>query len=248
MPSTWRGPTWFPTEEEEGGWPFYVVTSITQRPTSALTIGVALNTGFLPVPAGELAARLADATEAIPAPRPCLGIDGDPAWGTAELAEAVALELRARGRAAAVVSTRWWWRPAALRLELGREDVDMLRHGWVDAAGLRRELITPWRADGRWLPRLRDPLVDHSLRDPRQPVPERGVLVVHGPFLLDLELDLDLRIALAVSAGTVARTLPPDRAWWAEAFAGYERAQRPFERAEVVVSYDHPRSPALRRQ
>ena len=192
--------------------------------------------------------RLVEAVETISGPRPCIGVDGDPAWGTADLVEAMAAELRQRGRPTVVVSTRWWWRPAALRLELGREDLDMLRHGWVDVAALRRELLGPWRSGGLWLSRLRDPVSDRSLRDAPQPAPEGGVLVVHGPFLLDLGLDLDHRIALSVSAGTVARTLPPDRAWWAEAFAAYELAERPLERADVVVSYDHPRSPALRRQ
>ncbi len=207
-----------------------------------------LTATFSAVSPAQLAAQLVETVETTPGPRPCIGVDGDPAWGTADLAEAVAAELRQRGRPTVVVSTRWWWRPAALRLELGRQDLDMLRHGWVDVAALRRELLGPWRSGGLWLPRLRDPVSDRSLRDAPQPAPERGVLVVHGPFLLDLGLDLDRRIALAVSAGTVARTLPDDRGWWAEAFATYELAQHPLEEADVVVSYDHPRSPALRRR
>ena len=52
------------------------------------------------------------------------------------------------GRSAVRVSTSWWWRPASLRLEFGRTDVDMLLGGWVDDAALRRELLDPFGPGG----------------------------------------------------------------------------------------------------
>ena len=122
-----------------------------------------------------LVRELADTIDRRAEPRPRIGLDGFQEIGTSLLADAVAESLRELGRPVARVTTRWWWRAASLRLELGRTDVDMLLNGWVDTGALRRELLDPVAAGSPagYLPRLRDPVTDRPVRDPRRTVEPR---------------------------------------------------------------------------
>lgn len=200
---------------------------------------------FAPVRADRLPAVLADWVERRGRGRLRIGVDGDEAIGSAGLADAIADELRGRGRPAARVDTRWWWRAAALRLEHGRADVDTLLGGWFDAAALRREVLVPFVEAAPYLTRLRDPEADRSVRERPSVAPHGAVLIVNGPFLQRLSLPFDAIAHLAVSPGTLHRALPADRAWWAEAYASYTRQQRPDASADLVVAYDHPAAPAV---
>jgi hypothetical protein len=142
-------------------------------------------------------------------------------------------------------STCWWWRAAALRLEFGRHDQESLLTGWVDAGALNRELLAPLAVggSGRYLDRLRDPDTDRSLRRPYRTASESAILLLDGPFLGALDLELDLRIAFAVSEGTVTRRLPDDRAWWAAVYQRYRR--NPGRCPDMTVAFDHPAHPAV---
>lgn len=175
-----------------------------------------------------------------------IGIDGATEIGAAELADAVAAQVRTHGRPVVRASTSWWWRPASLRLELGRTDVDMLLTGWVDSGSLQRELLDPLGpgGSGDYLRRLRDPATDRSVREPRLAAEPGAVVLLDGPFLLAAELPLDAIIHLQVGAATLRRALSADQQWWIEAFDRYHRDERPTHRADVVVAYDHPRAPA----
>lgn len=203
---------------------------------------------FVPLTPGRLVAELADRVER-PRGRPggvIVGFDGPAECGVAALADAVADELRGRGAAVVRVSTSWWWRPAALRLELGREDVDMLLTGWVDADALLRELIEPMTSgDGSFISRLRDPATDRSVRQPSAPVPPQPVVLLDGPFLLAAELTLDQVIGFQLGRATLVRSLPPERQWWTRAFETYDDRYAPTETADVLVAYDHPSAPAV---
>ena len=180
------------------------------------------------------------------AERGVVGFDGPEEIGTAALADSVAARLIAAGRPAVRVSTRWWWRPASLRLEFGREEIDTLLGGWVDTAALRREIIEPLRAGSALIvARLRDPATDRSLREQSAAVPSNAVVVLDGPFLAALALDLDGLIHLKVSDAALARRLPAERQWWIPGFDRYRREYRPDDRADVTVSYDHPNAPAM---
>ena len=100
-----------------------------------------------------------------------VGFDGPGEIGTTELADKVAEALQAFGRPVIRASTDWWWRPPALRLEFGREDVDMLLTGWVDGQALRRELIDPVHRPGsNYITRLRDPVTGRSIKQPPRTV------------------------------------------------------------------------------
>ena len=179
------------------------------------------------------------------APGAVIGFDGAAQVGTAQLADGVAEVLRGAGRPVVRASTRQWWRPSALRLELGRQDVDMLLTGWVDAAALDRELITPIATGGStYITALRDPLTDRSVRQAPVATVPAAVLLLDGPFLLAADLRLDAFVGMSVSHGTLARVLGPDEQWWLDGFARYQLEHQALQRADVVVSYDHADAPA----
>ena len=204
--------------------------------------------GFVPVRGEVLAGRLAEWIDGRTPGRQLIGIDADPSWGGEGLADAIADELRRRGRPAIRASTRWWWRAAALRLEYGHTDATSLRRGWVDDSALRRELLDPLRVgtSGHYLARLRNPDTDRSIRESRRRAGDRDVLILDGPFLADLDLDLDARVAFRVSPGTVRRSLPADRGWWAQVLTDYQTDPQRCETADVEIAADHLRAPAVR--
>ncbi|SDO93912.1 hypothetical protein SAMN04515671_2415 [Nakamurella panacisegetis] len=175
-----------------------------------------------------------------------VGFDGSAEVGTTELADRVAERMRGRGAVVVRATTNWWWRPAALRLELGREDVDMLLTGWVDDEALRRELFEPVAGGRPHITRLRDPGTDRSVRQTPARVPAGSVVILDGPFLLAADLPLDASVFAQVGPGALRRSLPDDRQWWLEADARYGAEYHPADRADVVLSYDHPSAPAAR--
>lgn len=173
-----------------------------------------------------------------------IGFDGPSEAGTTDLADAVGEALGSSGLPVVRATTSWWWRPPALRLELGREDVDMLLTGWVDTDALTRELISPLRDGLPYLTRLRDPDSNRSVRQPYAPWLPGAVLLLDGPFLLAAELELDAVVGLDVSGGALRRAMPPARAWWLAGFDRYREEYQPRVNADVLLSYDHPSTPA----
>ncbi len=202
---------------------------------------------FVPVTPTRLEEDLAGWINDLEAEHPLVGFDGPAEIGTAALADAVARRVRTLGRPVVRASTQWWWRPASLRLEFGRTDIDTLLSGWVDTAALHRELFDPLLpgGSGQYLPRLRDPETDRSLREPRVDVAARSVVLLDGPFLQAGGLGLDAVLHVQVTAGTMTRSLPADRQWWLQAFERYRDEHRPADGAAVVVAYDHPLAPAI---
>lgn len=202
---------------------------------------------FRPLTPALLARDLADHIDRRPEARPRVGIDGFTECGAAALADAVGERLRELGRPVIRASTRWWWRAASLRLEFGRTDTDMLLYGWVDGGALRRELLDPVAAGppGGYLRRLRDPDTDRAIRDRRQPVRDGAVVLLDGPFLLTDPTGLDAVVHLRLSPGALVRALPAEQQWWVPAYARYVADERPAERADATVTYDHPAAPAI---
>lgn len=202
---------------------------------------------FRPLTPELLVRDLADRIDRRPELHPRIGFDGFEEIGSAGLAESVAEGLRELGRPVVRVSTRWWWRAASLRLELGRTDIDMLLHGWVDAGALRRELLDPIAAGdpAGYLPQLRDPSTDRAVRVPRRPIEPRTVVILDGPFLLADPVGLDAVVHVQASTGALSRALAPDRRWWIEAHERYRATETPADRADAVIAYDHPSAPAI---
>lgn len=213
--------------------------------TSATRRGAGRPVGFQPVSPTELVARLAHWIDRAGTGRLRVGFDGDEAVGTADLADRVAAVLTGLGRPTIRTGTRWWWRAASLRLEHGRHDLQSRLTGWVDGGALSRELLGPLgpTGTGRYLLRLRDPERDRAVREPYRQAPDRAVLLLDGPLLATLGLDLDLRLKVGVSPARLRRVLPDDRQWEVEAFDIYDRE---WPQPAVLLSYDHPATPAVR--
>ena len=184
---------------------------------------------FTPLTPDRLADELATWVESLLPGRTRVGIDGAAEIGATDLADAVAERLRSRGRPVVRASTVWWWRPASLRLEYGHRDVDMLLTGWVDSGSLRRELLDPLASGGSGdhLARLRDPVTDRSLREPRSRADPGTILLLDGPLLLAADLPLDAVVHLQVSSATLGRALAQEHQWWLAGFRAVPVGVRP---------------------
>ena len=201
-----------------------------------------------PVSPGLLAGEVVELVVARPG-RVRLAVDGAPPSRPRALAEAVAAELRVRGRATVVVNADDYLRPASLRLEFGRTNPDEFLDAWLDVGGLRREVLGPAApgGSGRVLPRLWDARADRAHRDDYVTLPDDGVVVLAGALLLRRGLPFDLAVHLRMSEKALARQLPADEAWTLPAYARYEAERAPAEEADLLVLADHPDRPAVRR-
>ncbi|QNE78024.1 uridine kinase [Streptomyces finlayi] len=175
-----------------------------------------------------------------------VAVDGAPAARTGELAERIAEALRGRGRSVLTVPTSGFLRPASLRYEHGKEDPDSYADGWFDTGALWREVFAPLETggSGRVLPDFWDPVKDRATRSPYRHLPEGGVLVVDGPFLLGHWFPLDLSVHVRLSPGALRRRTGESERWALPAFARYEDEVSPAERADVVVRADNEFHPA----
>jgi hypothetical protein len=172
-----------------------------------------------------------------------LVIDGAPAGDPHGLAVRVVAALGPR-RALHVRADRFW-RPASLRLEYGREDVDSWLDGWLDDDALHREVLDTFPATGRVLPELRDPVTDRSLRADVVALPADGVVVVSGSVLLGRGLPFDVAVHVRLSAAALLRRTPADEVWTLPALERYADERDPEGLADLVVRADDPRRPAL---
>ncbi|MCX3060248.1 nucleoside/nucleotide kinase family protein [Streptomyces beihaiensis] len=175
-----------------------------------------------------------------------VAFDGAPAARPGDLASRVAEALRARGRAAQVVGTEGFLRPASLRYEYGRQDVEAYYSGWFDTGALWREVFGPLEPDGtgRILPDLWDPVTDRATRSPYVRLAAGGALLLHGPFLLNHWFPLDLSVHVHLSPSALLRRTPEAERWTLEAFTRYETEADPRDAADVVIRADDPRRPA----
>ena len=193
-----------------------------------------------------LAERLLDLKPADGSPWPRVAIDGAPAGRPGDLAERVAEALRVRGRSSLVVGTEGFLRPASLRLEYGRQDVEAYYDGWFDTRALWREVFGPLEpdGDGRVLPDLWDPVADRATRSPYVQLPPGAVLLLHGPLLLRHWFPFDLSVHVLLSPGALRRRTPEPEHWTLPAFERYEDETDPAGTADVLVRADDPRHPA----
>ncbi|MFE9254522.1 uridine kinase [Streptomyces sp. NPDC006879] len=195
-----------------------------------------------------LADRLAAHLEGLDVAGPWLrvAVDGAPAAGTGPLAGALAEQLRVRGRPVLVAAADGFLRPASLRFEYGRQDLESYLDGWYDTAALWREVFDPTApaGSGRVLPDLWDPARDRATRSPYVELPPGAVVVLHGPLLLRHWFPFDLSVHIRLSPGALARRTEERELWTLPAFARYEEEIGPDRTADVVVKADDPRHPA----
>lgn len=176
-----------------------------------------------------------------------VGVDGAPAAAPGRLADRLVGPLRARGRPAVRIPAAGFLRPASLRYELGREDPDSFYDDWLDAAGLRREVLDPLGpgGSGDYLPALWDPGRDRSARLRRQPAPPAAVVLVDGPLLLGRGLPFDITVSLLMSSAALRRHTAPEQQWTLPAYRRYAEEVAPDATADVVLRVDDPEHPAL---
>lgn len=174
-----------------------------------------------------------------------VAVHGADAAAPADLAGRIAARLRSAGRPAEVVELKDFLLPASQRLEFGREDPDSYRERWFDFAALAREVLDPLARPGaaEWLPRLRDPETDRSVRAQRQPAPRDLVLLVAGPMLLGRWLDFDLSVALQVDERVLRERTPAELAFTVDGVLEHDKENR--EEPDILVRYNHPERPAV---
>jgi hypothetical protein len=201
-----------------------------------------------PVSIAVLVEELADRLTGSAAPgRLRVAVDGAPAADPGRLADALVAPLRQRGRPAVRVSTDDFLRPASVRLEFGRTNPESFYLGWLDEAGLRREVLDPAGpgGSGRIVTRLWDARTDRAAREPYRELPRDAVVIVSGPLLLGAGLPFDVTVHLHLSAAALQRRTEPDQRWTLPAFARYGAEVDPAAFADVVLRMDDPRHPAM---
>jgi hypothetical protein len=176
-----------------------------------------------------------------------VAVDGADAADPAGLADALVDPLRVRGRPAVRILTRDFLRPASVRLEFGRANPDSFYAGWLDEAGLTREVLDPAGPDGsgRIVTRLWNADTDRAAREPYRDLAPGTVVLVSGPLLLGAGLPFDFTVHLEVSAAALGRRTAAADLWTLPAFARYADEVAPETFADVVVRLDDPRHPAL---
>ncbi|MFD2766971.1 uridine kinase [Micromonospora eburnea] len=192
----------------------------------------------------ELADRLAGTV--VPG-RLRVAVDAPPAADPDALAAALVDPLRAAGRPVLHVRAADFLRPASVRLEHGRTNPDAYYEGWLDEAGLRREVLDPAGpgGSGRLLPSLWDAVADRASRAAYVELPPGGVVLVSGALLLGGGLPFDLTVHVELSPAALDRRTDPGLRWTLPAFARYADEVAPTSFADVVVRADDPRHPAL---
>lgn len=164
------------------------------------------------------------------------------------VASAVTAALADAGRQPARVRARDFLRQRSIRLETGADDPDAGYWRWVDHAALRREVLDPFSASGRYLPSLWDAERDRATRARPLQAPPRSVLIVDGPLLLRTELAdaFDVRVHLRTGESALQRRLPlADVGRVIGAWAQYREWDDPENAADLVVVFDRPTRPAL---
>ena len=210
---------------------------------------VVTGSGYQPIDAARLPDVLADRLISIRTDHPLrVAVDGPRAASPLGLARGVLEPLRARGRAAEIIDAETFWRDASLRYEWGRTDLEAYAEHWLDADALRREVLGPLGPAGNsmFLPALRDPSTNRSVRAAPVTVPPNAIVLIAGELLLGRGLSFDYTVHLALDSAARQRLTPPEWQWTLPAHDSYDREVQPTELADVVVRWNDPRHPALR--
>jgi uridine kinase len=215
----------------------------------------------------ELLGRLARMVCAHPARHTVrVAIDGPDAAGKTTLADDLAEAVRASGRPALRVSIDDFHRPRHERYRRGPLSPEGYVRDCFDFPALRRLVLDPLGpgGNGRFRPALRDLRTEETHRGPVQVAPPGAVLLVDGVFLLSAGLAgcWEASVYLDVSpAETLRRAVARDVELFGSAGVVQERYLRrylpgqqlyrdavdPARIADVVVGYDDPEAPVVRR-
>lgn len=208
---------------------------------------------------------VADRVAAQPNPHPLrVAVDGITAAGKTTFADALAGELRARGRAVIRASMDGFHHPRAVRHRQGRSSAAGYYEDAYDLAGVRRALLDPLGPGGdlRYRTAIIDLAQDTPVDDPPQQATPTDLLVVDGSFLQkpvlagawDLVIYLRTSFAAAAERGAQrdAQALGGLDAARAAFRDRYHAAQHrylaecdPEATADLVVDVEDPAHPTL---
>lgn len=208
---------------------------------------------------------LADRIAAVRVPHPVrVAVDGRTASGKTTLADEVADELRARGRAVVRTSVDGFHRPRAERYRRGRLSAEGYLDDARDWPAIRRLLLDPLGPEGGLFYRTASFDLDRDEpieREAQQAEPD-AVLIVDGTFLQRPELAgawelvvfVDASEAVATRRGVTRdaaglggeeRAREAHERRYQPAFAIYEARVGPKGRAHVVVGNDDVDAPSV---
>jgi hypothetical protein len=210
---------------------------------------VVISIGYQAISAGRLPDVVADRLVAVRSDHPLrVAVDGPRAARPFALARSLVEPLRTRGRAAEIIDAPSFWRDASLRYEWGRTDLEAYAQRWLDADALRREVLSPLGPGGTssFLPALRDPATNRSVRATSVTVPLDAIVLIAGELLLGHGLPFDYTVHLALDSGARQRLTPPEWQWTLPAHDSYDREVQPAELADIIVRWNDPRHPAIR--
>ncbi|MEV6768903.1 hypothetical protein AB0N05_09795 [Nocardia sp. NPDC051030] len=174
-----------------------------------------------------------------------IAIDGADAADPLSFARSVADRLHTGGRPAEVISLHDFVRPASVRLEYDRDSEFTYRTAWFDYPALDREVLTSLRKEGRYLPALWNEHTDRSARARIRTAAPGTLLLLAGPMLLGRNLPYDLTVTLHMSEAALRRHTSPDDHFTITAILEHTRTNP--ESPDLLIAWDHPDRPAIRR-
>ena len=185
----------------------------------------------------------------VPTGRPVVAVDGVDGAGKTTFADALAEELRLRGRTVERASIDGFHHVLSHRRAEGRTaEAVWERH--FDYDSLRRVLIEPWRAGppATYRTAVHDVATDALLDLPPREVPAEGVLLVDGLFcqrpelagcwdrVVFLDVPFEVSVArMAARDGGSADPDHPDQKRYVDAQRLYFERCRPMDRADLVL-------------
>jgi uridine kinase len=190
-----------------------------------------------------------------------IAVDGPDGSGKTTFADALAVVLRARGRAVVRVSIDDFHNVRAVRYRRGRESPAGF---WADSynySRFRADVLEPFAAggSGRYRPAAHDLVTDEILNPPRQAAPPGALLLVDGLFLhrdelagaWDLSMFLDVPFEetarrMAVRDGTSPDPAAPGMRRYVEAQRIYFVTCRPQQRATILIDNSDVAAPTIR--
>jgi uridine kinase len=194
-------------------------------------------------------------------PRVLVAVDGaDGAGKSRWAAEFVPVARDDLGVPVEQVSVDAFHHPRTRRYARGRDDPDGFYLDSFDLDALVRQVLLPWRTGGSWVDAVHDVVTDEPVRAAPRPVPDRGVLVVDGLFLLRPELAHHWHVTVRLEAPATVRVVrlasrdgtpaDPGHPYYRRYLLAQDRYAgevRPAEVADVVIDTGAHRAPEVRR-
>jgi uridine kinase len=210
----------------------------------------------------ELAKVMATELDSFGRNRPVtMAVDGPAGSGSGALADRVTAVCRSRGRTVLRIGGDDFLHPRRIRDRRGKDSPEGYFEDTLDDAGLRRLVLEPLaRGDRRVVRRIHDIEHDTPVHGPTELVPDDGLVIMDGSFLLRkslrdywdlgvlLEIDEDERVRRAgrqdqVEAEGGERMTADESLRRAQGYALYLDGENPAEVADIIIDNTNDRRP-----